>query len=125
MATRTILVVGAILGGLAVATGAFGAHALSDLPQKDQDSFATGAEYQMYHALALLLTGILAQLGYRAALASWCFLLGTLMFSGSLYLLVLTDTRWLVAITPIGGTLMIIGWLALAFSTWRGPAAAS
>jgi uncharacterized membrane protein YgdD (TMEM256/DUF423 family) len=71
----------------------------------------------MYHALALLAVGVvLARFpGWAVQVAGWLFLAGTLIFSGTLYLLVLTGTRWLGAITPIGGTALLLGWLALAW----------
>jgi len=118
MQTRTVLVLGSLLGLLAVAAGAFGAHGLSE---QDSQVFKTGAEYQMYHALALILCGLLAGRGYRPNVAVWAFLLGVILFSGSLYLMVLTGTKWLGAITPIGGVLFLVGWLALALRAWQGP----
>jgi len=118
MQTRTILVLGSLLGLLAVAAGAFGAHALAE---PESETFRTGAEYQMYHALALTLCGLLAERGYRLGVAVWAFLLGVVLFSGSLYLLVLTETRWLGAITPIGGVLFLVGWLVVALAAWQGP----
>ena len=123
MQTRTILVLGSLLGLLAVAAGAFGAHALSE--QQDKQTFQAGAEYQMYHALALVLCGLLAGRGYRLNVAVWAFLLGVILFSGSLYLLVLTEVKWLGPITPIGGVLFLVGWLALALRAWQGPSLSS
>lgn len=111
--------VAALLGGLSVAAGAFGAHGLKGyLEPKDLETFETAARYQMYHALALLGIGLLAL--YQGSspplqIAGWCFLSGTLIFSGTLYALVLSGIRWLGAITPIGGVLMIVGWGILAF----------
>ena len=118
MQTRTILVLGSLLGLLAVIAGAFGAHGLSE---QDRPAFKTGAEYQMYHAIALVLCGLLAGQGHRLNVAVWAFLLGVVLFSGSLYLLVLTGVTWLGAITPIGGVLFLVGWLALALRAWQGP----
>jgi uncharacterized membrane protein YgdD (TMEM256/DUF423 family) len=118
---------GAILGGLAVAAGAFGAHGLkSRVSAPSLEIFETTARYQMYHALALLAVGILARMavkeppGPALAVAGWCFVVGTLIFSGTLYGLVLTGKTWLGAITPIGGTLLIVGWVALAAGARRG-----
>jgi len=111
---------GAILGGLGVTLGAFGAHGLDDyLTETGQaTNFETAVRYQMYHALALVLVGVLAE--RRAArwltVAAWCFLLGTLGFSGVLYALVFTQVRTLGAVVPIGGVLLIIGWAALALA---------
>ena len=104
--------------------GAFGAHALRDrLPATDLDIYNKAVMYQLIHALGI---GMIALLGMtQLDLQSACLrggailLAGTIIFSGSLYLLVLTDTRWLGAITPIGGTLMIAGWLMLTWSIYR------
>jgi uncharacterized membrane protein YgdD (TMEM256/DUF423 family) len=110
-APRIWLAIGAISAGIAVAAGAFGAHALrARLSPADLATFETGARYQMYHALAL---------SGPAQLAGWCFVAGTLLFSGSLYLLTLTDTRWLGAITPLGGVAFLVGWVALAVAGLR------
>lgn len=105
---------GALLGLLGVALGAFGAHVLTDIvtPQR-LATFETAVRYQMYHALALLVLAALPKETHRAALF---FIVGTLIFSGSLYLLVLTDTGWFGAITPIGGVLQLVGWGVLVFS---------
>lgn len=124
--------IGAISGFLAVALGAFGAHGLRDrFKVSEGDSFAvrmekerslenfdTAARYQMYHALAIVAVGILAASNRTGAsdLAGWSFLIGTLLFSGSLYVLVLSGQKWLGAITPFGGVGFLIGWLALVFA---------
>ncbi|WP_435017719.1 DUF423 domain-containing protein [Tundrisphaera sp. TA3] len=114
---------GAILGALAVAAGAFGAHSLEGrIEARMVDIFKTGATYQMFHALALVGVGLLigsGRGGASASVAGWSFLLGTLIFSGTLYALALSGIRWLGAITPIGGVLMIVGWIALALAA--GP----
>jgi uncharacterized membrane protein YgdD (TMEM256/DUF423 family) len=109
--------VGAVLALLAVAFGAFGAHALREIvtPERLQ-TFETGVRYQMYHALALLVMSVLPLKHYWAA---WLLLIGTLIFSGSLYLLVLTGIGVFGAITPLGGVLQIIGWVLLIFSFKR------
>src|SRR4051794_19289408 len=110
--------IGAVLGGLGVIAGAFGAHGLEGkLDSRGLEVFETAAKYQMYHAPALLAVGLLMLLGRGGAsvnLAGWSFLLGTLIFSGTLYALALTGIRWLGAITPIGGLALIVGWFALA-----------
>ena len=99
---------------LAVGLGAFGTHILSGtLSPERLDTFGTAVRYQMYHALGLLILGALPVRTHRAA---WPLFLGTIIFSGSLYLLVLTDTSWLGAVAPIGGALMLIGWAVLYFS---------
>jgi uncharacterized membrane protein YgdD (TMEM256/DUF423 family) len=120
---------GAIWGFLAVCMGAFGAHGLKDwfrvvgegsdglTAQRLEDTFHTAAQYHMYCALALLAVGVLAQTGRDSTAlqaAGWSLLLGSLIFSGSLYLLAISGEKRLGAITPIGGIVMLIGWLALA-----------
>jgi uncharacterized membrane protein YgdD (TMEM256/DUF423 family) len=116
------LLLGGASGFIAVATGAFAAHGLRDRLAPDLLAvFETGARYQMYHALALVLVGLLAQRGASGLLAAsgWLFVSGTLLFSGSLYLLALTRTRALGAITPLGGLCFLAGWAALALSALR------
>jgi uncharacterized membrane protein YgdD (TMEM256/DUF423 family) len=120
------LVLGALSGLVSVAAGAFGAHALKQrLPADLLAIFETGARYQMYHALALVLVGVLAsraELPARAAsplqLSGALFLAGTVLFSGSLYVLSLTGQRWLGAITPLGGLAFLAAWLGLAWAGW-------
>lgn len=115
---RSFLVAGAVLAGLGVAAGAFGAHGLEGRVTPDRlDTFHTAVTYQMYHALALLIVGGLAAQSSGSLLyaAGYCFLGGILVFSGSLYLLVLTDTAWLGAVTPFGGAAFLAGWGLL---TW-------
>lgn len=107
--------VGAVLGFLGVAAGAFGAHGLKGMLTADRlEIFETAVRYQMYHSLALVASGILG-----SSKAGWAFLLGVVVFSGSLYLLVLTEKRWLGAITPIGGVLLLVGWVFLALASRR------
>ncbi len=128
--------IGAVLAGFAVILGAFAAHGIdgyftekyagqvkivagSEVPaaQKYLNDFKTGAQYQMYHALALLLvgfSGLTSQKKKLLNLAGWCFLLGIIFFSGSLYVLTLSGQTFWGAIAPIGGTLFIIGWFSLA-----------
>lgn len=116
---RFILVSGALNAFLAVACGAFAAHVLKQrLDEYYLAIFDTGAEYQMYHALALVLTGILYGLQPQAMLsaAAWCFFAGIILFSGSLYTLALTGIKWLGMITPIGGLCLLAGWVLLAIS---------
>jgi uncharacterized membrane protein YgdD (TMEM256/DUF423 family) len=120
--------VGAVLGGLSVAFGAFGAHVLKDhLSEKSLEVFETGAKYQMYHALALLAVGLLAlhgRSGVMLSVAGWSFLLGTLLFSFSLYALALSGIGKLGMITPFGGVGLIIGWFALAIAAGSSGKAA-
>jgi uncharacterized membrane protein YgdD (TMEM256/DUF423 family) len=119
MMGRIFLALGAISGFLAVAAGAFGAHALRDrLTAEYLTVFETAARYQMYHALALLAVALLLSLRPLGTLqwAGWLFVVGTTLFSGSLYALALTGTRWLGAITPLGGVAFLAGWICLALS---------
>lgn len=113
---------GALFAALGVAAGAFGAHGLrAILAEPLLLIYETAVRYQMYHALALVALGALAgRLPPRAITVSGSlFTLGILLFSGSLYLLVLTGTRPLGILTPIGGSCFIAGWLWLAVSAWR------
>lgn len=119
---KTFWILGCLFAFTAVAAGAFGAHALRDrLPQSLITIFETGARYQMYHALALLVVARAAVLwpGRLSRLAGWLFVVGILLFSGTLYLLVLTGIRWLGAITPVGGLAFLVGWALLALAAWR------
>jgi uncharacterized membrane protein YgdD (TMEM256/DUF423 family) len=115
---RTFLLLGAVLGFLGVAIGAFGAHGLrSRLTPELLAVFETGVRYQMYHVSALLIvSAAIGHLGNARLLvmAGWFFFGGILLFSGSLYALALTSTGILGAITPIGGLLFLIGWACLA-----------
>ncbi|MHB1630175.1 MAG: DUF423 domain-containing protein [Bacilli bacterium] len=115
------LALGSVLALLAVAFGAFGAHALRKrLTPERMAVYQTGVQYQMYHALAMIATGILGG-GYGAwtIAAGWLFVFGVLLFSGSLYLLCLTGRRTFGAITPLGGLALIAGWAALAIGVLR------
>ncbi len=120
---RALAASGAALALLAVALGAFGAHALRErMEARDLEIFETAVRYQMYHALALL--GV-AWLATRLAdplvgWAGWLMIGGTTIFSGSLYLLVLTGPRWLGAVTPLGGAMLVSGWLLATVALLRG-----
>ena len=123
MSGMTWIRIGALLGGLGVVAGAFGAHGLEGtLDGRAMEVFETAAKYQMYHAPALLAVGLLTLMrrGVAVNIAGWAFTVGVLIFSGTLYALAFTGIRWLGAITPIGGLALIIGWSALAFAA--GPA---
>lgn len=128
MTRRLALICGSILGGLSVATGAFGAHMLKDsMTPHLLAVFETAVRYQMYHALALLLTGLAmtpasSQVFQKAA---WGFLVGILLFSGSLYGVSLLGVRWLGAVTPLGGTAFILGWVCLTIGFVRESRPAS
>ena len=114
---RTFLLIGSLAGFVGVALGAFGAHGLRGrLSPEMLAVFETGVRYQMYHALALAATALaLAQWpgASTLVLAGWLFVPGTILFSGSLYLLVITQRRWLGAVTPFGGLAFIAGWACL------------
>lgn len=119
---RLFLFLGAISAFIGVAAGAFGAHGLkSRLTTEMLAIFETGVRYQMYHAFALLLVSWASARfsGSLVPTAGWLFLVGTIIFSGSLYLLSLTETRWLGAITPLGGLAFLGGWLCLAWAALR------
>ncbi|MBD2182359.1 DUF423 domain-containing protein [Planktothrix sp. FACHB-1355] len=121
--TNIFLSVAAILGGLSVALGAFGAHALKEkLTERSLEIFETGVRYQMYHALALLLVALLltrAEIPQTSLIASgFAFIAGVVIFSGSLYALSLSGVKWLGAITPLGGVAFIVGWGCLAVAAF-------
>jgi uncharacterized membrane protein YgdD (TMEM256/DUF423 family) len=121
---RLFFGLGALAGGLAVALGAFGAHGLRTRLAADALAiFETAVRYQMYHALALFAV-VFALTRWPGsvlpAVAGWLFVAGTVLFSGSLYLLALTDTRWLGAVTPFGGLALIAGWGCLLVAALRG-----
>ena len=118
---KKYIIVGASLACLAVLIGAFGAHALKDIIGENGSTFETGSKYHFYHSLALIIVGLL---GYKfkqttIKYAGYCFIIGILFFSGSLYLLAMRQGlgieswKWLGPITPIGGLFFIIGWIML------------
>jgi len=113
---------GALSAFIAVAAGAFGAHALESRLEPDLlVVFETGARYQMVHALGLLAVA-LASARWPSDLwawSGWCFVLGTLLFAGSLYALALSGQRWLGAVTPLGGLCFLAGWALAAAAAWR------
>ncbi|WP_298417000.1 DUF423 domain-containing protein [uncultured Kordia sp.] len=123
---KKILVTGAILGCLAVILGAFGAHALKKILTVDQiASFETGVRYQMYHALLLLFIGVTPYIPSKMQKLLFVFILwGTILFSGSIYLLATNnstsfDFTTIGFITPIGGTLLIVAWILMIVSFFR------
>lgn len=119
MHAKRFLMIGALLAMFSVIFGAFGAHLLKNtLTDARFETFGTAVDYQFWHALGLMVVGIT---GFKLNSKSWrlagyLLLAGTVIFSGSLYLLIATNIGWLGAITPIGGILMIIGWALFAWS---------
>jgi uncharacterized membrane protein YgdD (TMEM256/DUF423 family) len=116
---RTFLLIGALAGFTGVTLGAFGAHALRGrLSPEMLVVFETGVRYQMYHALAIIATGLIAARlsGWLIVAAGWLFTAGIVLFSGSLYLLAFTSVTLLGAITPIGGVAFLLGWACLALA---------
>jgi uncharacterized membrane protein YgdD (TMEM256/DUF423 family) len=116
---RRLVTAGAMLGGVAVVLGAFGAHALKTRLAADAlDWWRTAVEYQMWHALAVLALGLPGRGWTR--LPAWLFVAGALVFAGTLYAMALGAPRWLGAVTPLGGLAMICGWALLAWRAARG-----
>ena len=117
--------VGALFAFVGVALGAFGTHALQGkVKPEDLPIWETAVRYQLYHALALIAAGIIRQLPQTpqpdlVAKSGLLFAAGIVVFSGALYLLVFTGRRWLGAVTPLGGLLMLAGWIALAWGAGR------
>jgi uncharacterized membrane protein YgdD (TMEM256/DUF423 family) len=122
-ATRLLVTIAAVAMAAAVALGAFGAHALRDRLQPDQLTvWSTAVQYHVYHALGLLAVAWVAHLLPESAAvrwSGWLMLGGIVVFSGSLYVLVLSGARWLGAITPLGGVTFIAAWVLLAVAAWR------
>jgi uncharacterized membrane protein YgdD (TMEM256/DUF423 family) len=120
---KLFIFLGSFSGMLAVAFGAFGAHALKDrLDDYGLRVFETAVQYHFYHSFALLLVGVIALSQPETVLlrsSGWLFFIGLLIFSGSLYLLSLTGLGWLGAVTPLGGLAFIGGWACLATATWK------
>jgi len=118
---RVFAQIGAFFGFTGVALGAFGAHALRDkLPADMLAIYQTGVQYQVLHALALLVIGFALTDSRSFRVAGWLFAFGILVFSGSLYALSLTGTRALGAITPLGGVALLAGWACLFFAATKG-----
>ena len=122
MMEKTFLVLGTLLGGIGVVLGAFGAHGLKKLVGADTVGiYQTGVQYQMYHAFALIIVGMLFEKAQNSYLlwAGWLFFIGIILFSGSLYLLASlkamnkVEVSGIGIITPIGGLLFVLGWLSL------------
>lgn len=120
---RLFVILGALSGAIGVGAGAFGAHALRErLEPRMLEVFETAARYQMFHAIALFGAAWVVSRwpGSLANAAGWLFLAGTVLFSGSLYALALSNVRALGAITPLGGVCFIAGWLCLALAAKKG-----
>ena len=120
---RVFFILGAVLAGMGVAAGAFGAHGLRGrLTPEMLGVFETGVRYHLIHALGLLAVAWATTRwpGAATSTAGWLFLAGILLFSGSLYGLSLSGLRSLGAITPIGGVAWIVGWLVLGWGVWQG-----
>lgn len=116
------IAIGSIMAGLSVVMGAFGAHGLRErLAPEMLQIYEIGARYQMYHALAVLAVGLVQiKIDHpMLSVAGWCFVVGTVIFSGTLYALSLTGIRILGMITPIGGAIFILGWAAMAYSALK------
>ncbi|HVD98233.1 MAG TPA: DUF423 domain-containing protein [Cytophagaceae bacterium] len=120
---KLFLILGAFLGALSVMIGAFGAHALKNLLTANgrTDVFETAVKYQFYHSFALLITGML-MLKFQHKFFEYAgisFISGVIIFSGSLYILCITNVKWWGAVTPIGGLCMVAGWLLMAFALMK------
>ena len=115
------LLVGAVNGFLAVAAGAFAAHGLETrVPPRALEIFQTGAQYHLTHALAIVAASLVRGPGAaRAAIAAWLFSVGIVLFSGSLYFMVLANSNALVLATPLGGVSLLAGWAALALAALK------
>jgi uncharacterized membrane protein YgdD (TMEM256/DUF423 family) len=121
MSQKLTLLIGAVLGAFGVAIGAFGAHALKNLLTQNGrvETFELAVRYQFYHALGILLVGFLMEKNSASAM-QWSPLLmflGVIFFSGSLYIYSLTNTKVFAMITPLGGLLLLGGWVALIYAT--------
>jgi uncharacterized membrane protein YgdD (TMEM256/DUF423 family) len=122
VAERPLVLTGAVLGFIAVALGAFAAHALEPkLSPEALDWWQTAVKYHLAHAAATVAMGALAAKSFPGARsAGWLFAMGVLLFSGSLYVMALTGARWLGMVTPAGGVLMLAGWAALGWGAIAG-----
>ncbi|MDJ0619695.1 MAG: DUF423 domain-containing protein [Calothrix sp. MO_192.B10] len=122
--TQIFLSLGAILGGLSVAIGAFGSHILrSKISERSLEIFSTGVRYQMFHALGLLIVALLLTRmespPTTLVTSGWLFIIGVVIFSGSLYALSITGIKSLGAVAPFGGLALMVGWGALAIAAWN------
>ena len=119
---RLVIILGALIAGSAVLFGAFGAHGLKTrISVEDLNIFETAVRYQMYHALGILIFGVM---GYflpheTLLIPAWFLIVGVIIFSGSIYLLIFTQERWLGAVTPIGGFFLVIGWILFTINIYK------
>ena len=119
---RLVIILGALIVGSAVLFGAFGAHGLKTrISIEDLNIFETAVRYQMYHALGILIFGVM---GYflpheTLLIPAWFLIVGVIIFSGSIYLLIFTQERWLGAVTPIGGFFLVIGWILFTINIYK------
>ncbi|NLS14144.1 DUF423 domain-containing protein [Vibrio sp. SM6] len=125
MRSQFLLMIAAMIGAKSVAIGAFAAHGLKSILGAYQLAIIdTGVQYQFWHTFAIIACAIL-MLQARAQgqkyffIAAICFIIGIFCFSGSLYTLALTDIRWIAFITPVGGTLFVVGWIVFAVAAWK------
>lgn len=121
---KAFLMIAALLGGVSVAAGAFASHALKEkLAERSLEIFETAARYQMYHALALLAVALLLNRTEVAptllTISGWAFIVGVLLFCGSLYTLSLSGIKVLGAVAPLGGLAFLVGWGCLAVAAWN------
>ena len=121
MTQRSLLITASLFGALAVALGAFGAHALKQvlLATGRLDTYELAVRYQFYHTLALLTAGILIEKFPSLKMAAILWVAGIVVFSGSLYLLALTNQTLWGAVTPLGGAALIAGWLSFGWGIWK------
>jgi len=121
---KVFIIIGSILGASAVALGAFGAHGLKNIVALERlETWDKAVRYQMYHALGMLaLAWLITHWPAQAkviTVGGWLFLAGVILFSGSLYTLVLSGVKWLGAITPLGGVALVAGWLCMVIAAWK------
>jgi uncharacterized membrane protein YgdD (TMEM256/DUF423 family) len=117
-----LVILGCCSAALGVAAGAFGAHGLKSMLSPDiLQTYETAVRYHMYHAFGLIAAGLLSSASNesKVRLAGYCFITGTVVFSGSLYALTLTGIRWFGAATPFGGIAFIAGWIVLAIAAYQ------
>jgi uncharacterized membrane protein YgdD (TMEM256/DUF423 family) len=119
---KLFIILGSLNAFLTVVLGAFGAHGLKNkLSPEMLDVYQTGVQYHMYHAIGLILVGMLSQWLSPSTLswAGWTFMIGIVLFSGSLYVLSISGIKWLGAITPLGGLAFLLGWLFIFVAAIR------